>query len=99
MQNDSFARKGFAANSFSMRSLWEPTEVQSSGSLNAALIGDVIASLGARNGWSGVVINGSVRDSAVLREIDFGVKALGTNPRKSKKDGNGASDLLVHLLA
>ena len=69
--------------------------VDGGGSLNAALIGDVIAGLGARNGWSGVVINGAVRDSPVLREIDFGVKALGTNPRKSKKDGNGASDLLV----
>jgi regulator of ribonuclease activity A len=69
--------------------------VDGGGSLNAALIGDMIAALGARNGWSGVVINGVVRDSAGLREIDFGVKALGTNPRKSKKDGNGASDLLV----
>jgi len=66
--------------------------VDGGGSLNAALIGDVIAGLGARNGWSGVVINGAVRDSAVLREIEFGVKALGTNPRKSMKDGNGASD-------
>jgi regulator of ribonuclease activity A len=65
------------------------------GSLNAALIGDAIAGLGARNGWSGVVVNGAVRDSAALREIEFGVKALGTNPRKSKKEGTGASDLLV----
>jgi regulator of ribonuclease activity A len=69
--------------------------VDGDGSLNAALIGDMIASLGARNGWSGVVINGAVRDLAALREIEFGVKALGTNPRKSRKEGTGASDLLV----
>jgi regulator of ribonuclease activity A len=69
--------------------------VDGGGSLNAALIGDVIAALGARNGWSGVVIHGAVRDAAVLREIEFGVKALGTNPRKSKKEGVGSSDLLV----
>jgi len=69
--------------------------VDGDGSLNVALIGDAIAGLGARNGWSGVVINGAVRDSAVLREIEFGVKAVGTNPRKSKKEGTGASDLLV----
>jgi regulator of ribonuclease activity A len=69
--------------------------VDGSGSLNAALIGDAVAGLGARNGWSGVVINGAVRDSAVLREIEFGVKALGTNPRKSKKEGIGVSDILV----
>jgi regulator of ribonuclease activity A len=69
--------------------------VDGDGSLNAALLGDVIAGLGARNGWSGVVIHGAVRDSAVLREMEFGVKALGTNPRKSKKEGSGASDLLI----
>jgi regulator of ribonuclease activity A len=69
--------------------------VDGGGSLNAALIGDVIAALGARNGRSGVVINGAVRDSAALREIEFGFKALGTNPRKSTKEGNGASDFLV----
>ena len=69
--------------------------VDGGGSLNTALIGDAVASLGARHGWSGVVINGAVRDSAALREIEFGVKAIGTNPRKSKKDGNGASDLPV----
>jgi regulator of ribonuclease activity A len=69
--------------------------VDGAGSLNAALLGDAMAALGVRNGWSGVVINGAVRDSAVLREIEFGVKALGTNPRKSQKEGTGASDLLI----
>jgi regulator of ribonuclease activity A len=69
--------------------------VDGDASFNAALIGDVIAGLGARNGWSGIVINGVVRDSAALREIEFGVKALGTNPRKSKKEGSGASELVL----
>ena len=27
--------------------------------------------------------------------MDFGVKALGTNPRKSAKDGRGATDTAV----
>jgi regulator of ribonuclease activity A len=69
--------------------------VDGGGSLNAALIGDAVAGIAARNGWSGVVINGAVRDLAVLRELEFGIKALGTNPRRSKKEGKGASDLLV----
>jgi regulator of ribonuclease activity A len=30
-----------------------------------------------------------------VAEIEFGVKALRTNPRKSKKEGKGGSDLLV----
>ena len=39
------------------RSDGEVLVVDGDGSLNAALIGDAIAGLGARNGWSGVVIN------------------------------------------
>ena len=41
------------------------------------------------NGWEGVIINGAIRDAAALADIDLGVKALGTNPRKSHKHGAG----------
>ena len=37
-----------------------------------------------------MIIHGAVRDSVALGEMDLGVKALGTNPRKSAKDGVGA---------
>ncbi len=47
------------------------------------------------NGWSGVVINGAVRDVAALRALDLGAKALGSNPRKSAKDGAGEVDVPV----
>ncbi len=49
-----------------------------------------MAALGERNNWQGVVINGMVRDSRELCELSFGVMALGTNPKKSRKNGNGA---------
>ena len=55
------------------------------------------AEIGRSNGWSGVIINGAVRDSAVLAGMDFGVKALGTNPRKSTKTGEGTVDEVVEL--
>lgn len=71
--------------------------IDGGGSLHTALVGDVIAELGRSNGWSGVVVNGAVRDSAVLSEMDFGVKALGTNPRKSTKSGAGRTDEVVEL--
>ena len=58
----------------------------------SALMGDLIAAKGARNGWSGVVILGAIRDSAEIAEIDFGAKALGVNPAKSSKEGTGAVD-------
>jgi regulator of ribonuclease activity A len=80
--------------------LGEPGEgrvlvVDGGGSLHTALMGDVIASTAVENGWSGVVINGAVRDVAALRELDLGVKALGSNPRRSGKEGTGERDVPV----
>ena len=66
--------------------------VDGRGSLHAALMGDVIASLAVDNGWAGIVINGAVRDVAALRPLDIGIKALGSNPRKSAKTGAGEAD-------
>ncbi len=63
--------------------------VDGGGSVSAALLGDVVAKIAARNGWSGVVIRGAVRDVRALAAIDFGVKALGSNPRRSAKRGEG----------
>ncbi len=69
--------------------------IDGSGSLHAALVGDIIAGLGVDNGWAGLIINGAVRDAATLRTLDIGVKALGTNPRKSTKTGAGQRDIPV----
>lgn len=63
--------------------------VDGDGSLHCALMGDQIAGLAVDNGWEGLIINGAIRDSAVLANLDLGVKALGTNPRKSQKTGAG----------
>lgn len=69
--------------------------VDGGGSVHTALMGDVIAGIAVANGWSGVVINGAVRDVAALRELDLGVKALGSNPRTSAKTGAGERDVPV----
>jgi regulator of ribonuclease activity A len=87
-------------NALVKAALSEPGEgrvlvVDGGGSLRTALMGDVIAGIAAANGWSGVVINGAVRDVTTLREIDLGVKALGSNPRKSGKEGTGERDIPV----
>lgn len=67
------------------------------GSLHTALVGDVIAELGRTNGWAGLIVNGAVRDAATLRTLDIGIKALGTNPRKSAKTGAGERGIAVSL--
>ena len=71
--------------------------IDGDGSLHSALVGDVIAGLGVENGWAGLIINGAVRDAATLRTLDIGIKALGTNPRKSTKTGEGVRDVAVEF--
>jgi regulator of ribonuclease activity A len=67
--------------------------VDGGGSLHTALVGDVLAGAAQENGWAGLVVHGAVRDSAALAQLGLGVKALGTNPRKSGKTGAGAVDV------
>ena len=69
--------------------------IDGAGSVHAALVGDVIAELGRSNGWSGLIINGAVRDASTLATLDIGIKAMGTNPRKSTKTGAGQRDVPV----
>ncbi|MGH3584045.1 MAG: ribonuclease E activity regulator RraA [Mycobacterium sp.] len=69
--------------------------VDGDGSLHTALVGDLIAGLGVQNGWTGLIINGAVRDAVALGSLDIGIKALGTNPRKSSKTGEGHRDVAV----
>lgn len=64
-------------------------------SMRCALVGDMLVQLGKENGWLGIVVFGCIRDSAVIATIDIGVKALGTNPRKSVKKGAGDRDVPV----
>jgi regulator of ribonuclease activity A len=71
--------------------------IDGDGSLHTALVGDVIAELARSNGWAGLIVNGAVRDAAALRGIDIGIKALGTNPRKSTKTGAGERDVEITL--
>jgi len=71
--------------------------VDGGASLHTALVGDVIAELGRANGWSGLIVHGAVRDAATLRTLGIGIKALGTNPRKSTKTGAGERGVVLSL--
>lgn len=69
--------------------------VDGGGSLESALVGDLIAASAVQNGWVGLVVHGAVRDREALAGLPLGVKALGSNPRKSSKDGAGEVDVPV----
>jgi len=71
--------------------------VDGGGSLRCALVGERVASLALESGWSGLVIHGCVRDSVELATLPVGIKAVGTNPRPSRKTGAGERDVEVRF--
>jgi regulator of ribonuclease activity A len=92
----------FQDNALLKSVLSEPGEgrvlvVDGGGSVHTALMGDIIAGLAVDHGWSGVIINGAVRDVAALRGLPVGIKALGSNPRKSAKTGAGERDVVLEF--
>lgn len=94
--------KVFEDNSLVRSALEEPGDgrvlvVDGGGSLRCALVGDMLAELGRKNGWAGIVVYGCVRDADVMAGMSIGIKALATNPRKSVKKGEGARDLILRF--
>lgn len=61
-------------------------------SLRRALVGGQLALLAQDNGWSGIVVDGCVRDSDEINSCEIGVRALATHPQKSSKAGAGERD-------
>ncbi|GAA1466656.1 ribonuclease E activity regulator RraA [Microbacterium thalassium] len=71
--------------------------VDGGGSLESALVGDLIAASAVEHGWAGIIVHGVIRDREAIGDLPLGVKALGSNPRKSAKDGVGDVDVPVTI--
>jgi len=71
--------------------------IDGGGSLESALVGDLIAASAVDNGWAGIIVHGAIRDRVAIGGLDLGVKALGSNPRKSAKAGIGEVDVPVTI--
>ena len=69
--------------------------IDGGGSLESALVGDLIAASAVEQGWAGIIVHGAIRDRAAIAALPIGVKAVGSNPRKSAKDGAGEVDVPV----
>lgn len=94
--------KVFEDNSLVRAALEEPGDgrvlvVDGGGSMRCALLGDQLAELAEDNDWAGIVINGCIRDSTAVADLNIGVKALGVHPLKSVKRGVGERDLSVRF--
>lgn len=63
--------------------------VDGQASKRCALLGDILGAKLDRSGFSGIIINGCVRDTEDISKIPIGVKALGTCPVKPGKSPEG----------
>ncbi len=71
--------------------------IDGGGSNRCALVGDNLATQAVEQGWSGIIVFGCIRDSGIISEISIGLKAIGTNPRRSIKRGEGQKELGLHF--
>jgi len=71
--------------------------VDGGGSMRRALLGDLLAEKAAANGWSGLIINGVIRDVDEIGRTSVGVQALGSCPIKTEKRGVGERDIDIHI--
>jgi regulator of ribonuclease activity A len=71
--------------------------VDGGGSTRCALVGDRLAQLAYENGWTGIIVDGCIRDSDEISRIPIGVKARHAVPKKSAKRGAGERDVPVRF--
>ena len=63
--------------------------IDGNASKTVALLGDNLAQQALENNWSGIVVNGMVRDVEILRSIPLAIYARGSCPKKSNKNNAG----------
>jgi regulator of ribonuclease activity A len=71
--------------------------VDGRGSLRIGLMGDRLAEIGVKSGWTGLIVNGAVRDSLGIDQLDIGVKALGVTARRGWTPTEGERDVPLHF--
>ncbi|MFN7153683.1 MAG: ribonuclease E activity regulator RraA [Acidovorax sp.] len=71
--------------------------VDGGASLRRALVGGKLATAAARNGWAGIVVDGSVRDVAELNAAAVGIRALALMPLPTEKRNEGQRDVAVQI--
>lgn len=65
------------------------------GSMSRALCGEIMSSYAQSRGIAGIIIDGCVRDSDTLSEMDFPVYAKGVTPNGPYKNGPGEMNFPV----
>lgn len=71
--------------------------VDGGGSHRRALLGDMLAEKAISNGWAGIIIYGCIRDVDEINNMEIGVRALGSNPMKTDKLGEGQRNINIEF--
>ena len=72
--------------------------IEHSGSELCSMVGDQIAQKAFDNNWSGIITNGYIRDIEVIQNIDIGVYAVNSYPKKTDKSkGTGEKDVQIKI--
>ena len=71
--------------------------VDAGGDLTNALIGEIMVGEAKLKGFAGIVINGAIRDSGVIRKDRFPVFAAGVTHRGPYKDGPGEINVPIAI--
>lgn len=71
--------------------------VDGAASLRRALLGGKLAEAAAKNGWSGLLFNGCVRDLAELKAAQVGILALSHVPMPTDRKGQGLANVSLHI--
>ncbi len=71
--------------------------IDGGGVKDCALLGDRLAELALQQNWSGIVINGCIRDAAIVRTLAIGVRAIGTCPKRPQLTGAGEKNIAVQF--
>ncbi len=58
--------------------------VDAGANTQGAVVGDNLAKIAIENGWQGIIVNGYIRDTSILKALLIGIGALGTCPRRGR---------------
>lgn len=69
--------------------------VDAQGDTANAITGEIMMTQAEKNGFAGVVIDGAIRDSEAMKELNMPVYATGVTPKGPYKDGPGEINVPV----
>jgi RraA family protein len=63
--------------------------IAAEGDTHSAILGEIMVQMAIKKGLKGYLIDGCIRDSEAIQEMDFPVFAVGVSPKGPYKDGPG----------